>query len=753
MLPLYIHNVLVQWAVLLLVVVQLLEVTGFTHNQQLPHRVLTQEESLREAPDGGLNSSSSTDGYCDDGITSRVQSLMVVGTIPMLVPYGRAFVGSHFGQALYYAGDLDHNTFLVRSCYLPTTQKQSYHTKHLCFNVTLAGLLVGSEIVAPTTITPRYVRGAAGEHPPICEWTIKFTERVRSGTYELQLWTYKMNEFADLEQELIDPDKKERHNTGEIISLSGLGNMHGMDVFPFVKYNFDGHIVRHNNGKALFVVINATTIRGFRDFDAFVAGGYNVKSTITMPEEFFLSRVIEYPELNETTVKLAPPPTSLWGFEHHRRNLIPHRYNETSHRESFIFSLPTDITVRNEHQTGNATTVAPRPLRLCRDPADSLEMSQGRWEFRKTCEERYPWQSKQQTEFFRDILPGDICRHAERVVTEGVPNQMRGYVFKPWDCDILQLDTREILVNTEYAEKALSSSIFCDVVKSIETSNSRDMLQFTKASAKLFAPITPSSAVAESVVSLHTPLSLCLRTAGIGMLIGCGDSLGVEQLDDMRNMFGNQQHWSEEGHSITCTGEGHTNLHSVSDGPRLVKCIEDAVDSMMASNASRKMSLFVHNSTASTVIVRPGHGPYSGIHDVYIPVNSILLVTNFMVQHATGKLPLQDIENGLHEQAKLHTLLAHRLKEKYGLEYRRIFMSGIAIHAFKIPYLTNARQRWANNRAKEILVAEGGFDVFDAFNITYARPDGTSDGTHYEGGVARAITDVLVHKICMARCP
>jgi len=85
------------------------------------------------------------------------------------------------------------------------------------------------------------------------------------------------------------------------------------------------------------------------------------------------------------------------------------------------------------------------------------------------------------------------------------------------------------------------------------------------------------------------------------------------------------------------------------------------------------------------------------------------------------------------------------LKER-GYIYRRIFFASTAVHGFRTGGLTPGRQRWLNQKARDILVPTG-WEIFDAYNITLGRPDGTNDGVHYRGGVSVTLTDLFLNSL------
>lgn len=100
----------------------------------------------------------------------------------------------------------------------------------------------------------------------------------------------------------------------------------------------------------------------------------------------------------------------------------------------------------------------------------------------------------------------------------------------------------------------------------------------------------------------------------------------------------------------------------------------------------------------------------------------------------------------LREQAKQHKHLADLLLKERGYNYRRIFFASTAVHGFRTGGLTPGRQRWLNDKARDILGSEG-WEIFDSYNITLGRPDATNDGVHYRGGVSITLTDLFLNAL------
>jgi len=226
--------------------------------------------------------------------------------------------------------------------------------------------------------------------------------------------------------------------------------------------------------------------------------------------------------------------------------------------------------------------------------------------------------------------------------------------------------------------------------------------------------------------SRQPPAARCLSDAKIGLLAGFGDSLGAEQNFYLRQLLGeesdgswssiwpmNQPNSLEERGYIICD-RSKQNTMWLDDHESLVLCILSAIEEKLSNR--RQFS-------------------------------NIVIVTNFMIHHAQWRLSLEEIEFHLGIQMKTLQAFREELAER-GFTLRLIWFSGVAVHGFRVPGLTPARQVWVNDRARRILVEQGGWEMLDAYNITLGRSDGTCDGLHYRGGVAKAITTVLMNLLC-----
>ena len=216
-----------------------------------------------------------------------------------------------------------------------------------------------------------------------------------------------------------------------------------------------------------------------------------------------------------------------------------------------------------------------------------------------------------------------------------------------------------------------------------------------------------------------TPAARALLAAKIGIVAGFGDSLGIEQAEYFKALV-NGSKWSNGSKASTGWLEcdhWQRNHHWLHDHENLIKCINKQVSKLLKLNSL---------------------------------LTTVVLVTNFNIHHGQWKMTLEEVESHLQRQSSAYKHLRVSLAAN-GLTLRCIWFSGVAIHGFRVPGLTPARQQWINSRAKAILGDWGGWEVLDAYSMTEGRPDGSCDGVHYRGGVAKAIATVLMNILCNSR--
>jgi hypothetical protein len=674
------------------------------------------------------------------------------------VPWGRKFLADNFHLALFYYKPEkepesrcpnEKNVFYVRSCSTNSNTTNS-GVLDVCSSVALHAELMGNEVAAAVNLTSRVLQDEKTSLG-VCEWEIIFPHQMAAGNYSMFIWPRTINEFNDPTAIEIAADKNDRHNTGATVSLSGLGERNPTDLLPESVLDFTGHPVRKNSGKEIYLFINSTTYRIFNSLDAFLAGNYTFDDVYVLPNWFFDQRNAAWPGLSVQDMKSVPrpnPTTKEMSYKINGPAKLYFQFLEIASNESMIFELPTKITITDGPK---GTDVDRSKVRLCRDANKSHLLSQGRWVLNPTCVEYFKYDSPAQFEFYGKFAHGDVCRQTEPSGYGDLPHRLRGLTWRPWDYDLVQFDVRN-MYNAEIVHRLKQSSM-CDIISSIDGS-SRDTLQFSVATRQYLEnstnsgrslstspPPTPETAPTAGIRLF--PLPLCLRASGVGLIAGFGDSLGVEQYDNFRALLDNMNAWSSMLNAITCVGSLKTHLHSITSGPALIRCIEGAVTEMMK-----------HASVMPLLRYNISHLPESASQEgeELVPVKSVVLITNFMAQHIGMKFTLKECVHYLREQATMHSDLALRLKTKFGLTYRRIFMTGVSIHGFKVSGLTTARQQWLAAEARKILGDEGGFEMFDVLNITAARPDAVLDGAHYKGGASKALTDVLVNILCVAPC-
>eukprot|EP00597_Dinobryon_sp_UTEXLB2267_P000938 CAMPEP_0170062148 /NCGR_PEP_ID=MMETSP0019_2-20121128/3478_1 /TAXON_ID=98059 /ORGANISM="Dinobryon sp., Strain UTEXLB2267" /LENGTH=490 /DNA_ID=CAMNT_0010268213 /DNA_START=1126 /DNA_END=2593 /DNA_ORIENTATION=- len=269
--------------------------------------------------------------------------------------------------------------------------------------------------------------------------------------------------------------------------------------------------------------------------------------------------------------------------------------------------------------------------------------------------------------------PGHICRHCLDPVLDGLPysftHQAKGYVWRPLHCRLVAF------------QPVRASRDFCGTLLSVPAD-----------------PAVPVPAEGEGSVSLLA-LVPALRRGGAGGGLrgqsGQRDGVALLGLDRATG-------WDWLG----CANSGRQKLHrlrveSAEEPSALVSCIETTV-------AQRWAMLNTTNTMSNTM------------NGSVFRFEEVLLVTNFMSQHSVWLMTLSDIRLHLQRQAEQHQRLAQRLLSLFGLRYRRVFFSAVAVHGGG---LTPARQMWLNRQAAELLGRSG-------WEMLYV------DGVHYRGGVS-----------------
>jgi hypothetical protein len=661
------------------------------------------------------------------------------------VPWGRKFLVDNFHAALFFYQPERHrignnSLFYVRTCALDAHTTNAGIVE-MCSALALYAVLVGNEVAAAVNITSNLIK-PENSGLSVCEWAVVFPHQMASGNYSLYIWPRTINEFEDPTAKEFAASKNDRHNTGTTVSLSGLGQRNPADILPDSETDFTGHVVRRNFGKNIYLFVNSTTYRFFNNYDAFLAGKFKLEDVYALPDWFFDQRTLG-PGLSVEDMLSIPKPSPVnatIAAELNSEHKVYFTFLEDASKESMVFDLPNEVTIASNRAAVHSQ------VRLCRDSQQLHLMSQGRWVVNPTCIEHHAFASKAQNRFYKQFVHGDECKQTEINFGGDIPHRIKGLTWRPWEYDLVQFDARNLY--DPATAHLLKQSSFCDIINSIDGS-SREMLRFS-AAAKQYLERSASKNSGRQLSASATqsesedPLTLrslpfCLRSLGIGFIAGFGDSLGVEQFDNFRALLGDKMGWSVGLNSINCTGSHNKHMHSIMSGPALVHCIEFGVSEMMGYGTMPLVSF--NGSLASTLVPEES-----------VPVKTVVLITNFMAQHISMRFTLKECAKMFREQAILHSELAQKLKTNFGLSYRRIFMTGVSIHGFKVAGLTTARQQWLAAEARNILGNEGGFEIFDVLNITASRPDAVRDGLHYHGGASKALTDVLANILCVTPC-
>ena len=225
-------------------------------------------------------------------------------------------------------------------------------------------------------------------------------------------------------------------------------------------------------------------------------------------------------------------------------------------------------------------------------------------------------------------------------------------------------------------------------------------------------------------MKIYSSAKTCLRDRGIGFIAGFGDSLGEEQYLNMAALLGlpSAVVTGPKENGLVCHGDNRWKdsremLHNLTNVRELRGCVQESANMLLAGKS---------RNVTSTVV----------------------LVSNFFVQREMENFFYVDsLAEKFRAQALEHGQLARDLLVRGNINYRRIFFSAIAPQGFRFQGFTPARLRRVNALAREIL-GGAGWEILDAYNITLPRPDGSIEGLHYAGGVAAAITDVLMTMLC-----
>lgn len=161
----------------------------------------------------------------------------------------------------------------------------------------------------------------------------------------------------------------------------------------------------------------------------------------------------------------------------------------------------------------------------------------------------------------------------------------------------------------------------------------------------------------------------------------------------------------------------HHQIRSVSENSRSVH-LEIAGMECNLDKPDRCITAILHNQTKSIVVV------------------------NFGIQHLMWNEKLSTVESWLRDFETAFELARDLFKKGS----RFIFVNSVAIHGFREPYCTTERaQRFSTLIANT--VERMGWDVVDAFNMTYLRPDLSVDGMHFGDNMNYMMAQVLFNTV------
>jgi hypothetical protein len=343
----------------------------------------------------------------------------------------------------------------------------------------------------------------------LCEWNLVFGSSssgggglgsrdkrlgIQNGIYTLETTVMWINESEEPDGHVRSRDKDSRVNDGNVIHLGGLGTHPYHSVNASSKYhNFTGYLLQ-GHSRSVHLITGSAEKRSFGSFDCLLELGYGEIEIFRVPETF-LGEFTTGSDLsvNDKSVSELVMNTRALHKKSGAKELIA-KINEhvvlyldsISRAEAFIFNLPK-LEI-NELASVNQNSV----LGSCQGTGANVfgvnNMMDGRWVQETSCDEF----AKGGNPSYETTPVGHVCMHALPVYSKGVPWQYdkrnKNMVWKPYNCNL-----RQFLLNEKEHENE-------DTI--------------------------PSS------------LAHSLRSAGVGMLAGFGDSLGDEQRDNILGMMG-----------------------------------------------------------------------------------------------------------------------------------------------------------------------------------------------------------------------
>eukprot|EP01041_Mallomonas_annulata_P004414 gene4414-8789_t len=648
---------------------------------------------------------------CSDNIRNDIDNILTIPEAHSL-PYGRAFIAKTFGVAF---------TFHEKSSSLPDS-KLAPDKKSKSINIGLGYELKG--IISPCALHEPLAIGHKQSLPDLCNvtfygrlfdpeiliahissrfdaslqtciWDVIFPPIEVPGTYSIEILTLWINDAEDPTPDYRATPIDERVNTGRIIHLGGMG------IFPFFavdqswkKYNLDGLAVRpcqgyyyhYVVGKKIYLLRN-NTLHEFPNTETLAHMGYDNKDV----RLFLVAFVLTFPQGKPLVARTSPVTEEEYANGSYiRKPVISPELNTMLHNLKEIRLWRYDNPMR--------------PFSFIYNLPKSITVNKNNVSknFIKPIDQ--------------SLLP--LCTSGENA----------GRWVKEPLCDVYEQNWGTGLMADLGSECAHSSTVYFY----FEIKNRSTSMVWRPHKCRLtHHAVCGQQDVAcaarngmtikhlDESKGLYLSAKACLAARGIGVIAGFGDSLGDEQWRNVATAIGQDVKFFEHSnsHGLVCRGGDGSlkNFHRMSNLVKLPRCVEESAHKMIAKTPQ---------------------------------ANTIILVTNFMIAHLlSGKEDMNEIKYLLQKQAEVHGALATRLMNEKNITYRRIYYSGAAAHGFRNAGFTASRMRIANAHARDIL-GKQGWEILDGYNVTLGRPDGTTDGHHYRGGVATAVSDVLMTMIC-----
>lgn len=749
--------------------------------------------------------------FCHSIVNDRIHHLIKDIPSSLLIPYGRAYVGHEYGVALYLdtATLPSDNRFhvdeslslIVRTCLLSSSEfgisnaedqrmsggsgggvegvggggsggregknetKKSHFTGGEC-GISLYARLLGTEIllasnvnVIPRNITWNFINRST------CDFHITFPPVRLPGTYKPEILTMWLNEIDEPDAMTRNRGKNDRVNDGSIVNLSGMGRHNYYVLNATMHYYpglFEGLTVRPHQSKSIYIIFNGTR-RSFTNWGAFVSLGYDSDDIIPIMDNFLYEKFTDGGDITTSEGcghlrkgnlnRLNMTNSEIGEIIRHMGGQFLLSFESRARLEAMVFGLPPALDVIDESNmtTNNNNNNNKSSFKILNDEFNDIPRictrgdEPGRWMYEPYCEFNVTTEA-----VWGHFADGQVCRHALNPVYDNwdfdFHSRTRYHVWRPYNCTLIPYRANAyVFPNQTYCdyisylirstvdqrakEKAISTSSLGSNVWSIE-------------------PLLTNNGFNEgTLVKLKSLLAWGLRSAGMGLIAGFGDSLGEEQRDNVEYTLGSLS-WGSNN-ALVCRGSPREKLHQLvhaSDDFPLVSCVERMVNEKQLHGGD-SIPLFLDADIEANPVLKTHYN----LTSLTAPIKSVVLVTNFMSQHSVWIHTMKEIEEWLHKQGQAHDALTKKLKQEKNLEYRKIFLASIYVHGFRTGGLTPGRSNYFNNKAREILVPYG-WEVLDLYNVSAPRPDGSVDGVHPRGGVSIAVTDILLNQILNRDC-